>query len=128
METKVVNAVNTVTVEWVNISQTKCLRIAIRGRLTEKTASGAISEWKEAFALDPIPGKKNVICSCLKMTAYDTNARKLWQNTINELKSQIDYFWIVTDNKLFVMAAKTMGLITKFKLRTVSSEDDIQLE
>lgn len=129
MQTNIGVAVNTVTVDWAEISNEKCLRITIKGRLTEKTANEAILQWKEAFDLQHESGEKiNIICSCLKMTGYDTNARKMWQNTISELKDQIGYFWIVTDNKLFVIAARTMGLITKFKLRTVSSENDIRLE
>lgn len=129
METNVLSAVNTVVVEWIEISGKKCLRISIIGRLTEKTATKAISHWKEGFSLQLIPGEKAiVICNCLKMSTYDTNARKLWQNTISELKSQIGYFWIVTDNKIFKMAAKTMGLVTRFKLVTVSSEEDIRME
>lgn len=129
METNVLSAVNTVNVEWIEISDKKCLRILIIGRLTEKTASKAITQWKEGFSLQLTPGEKAiVICNCLKMSAYDTNARKLWQNTISELKSQIGYFWIVTDNKLFKMAAKTMGLVTRYKLVTVSSENDIHVE
>lgn len=129
METNVLIAVNSTEVEWIEISNKKCLRISIIGRLTKKTATKAVTQWKEEFALQLAPDEKAiVICNCIKMSSYDTDARKLWQNTISELKSQIGYFWIITDNKLFKMAAKTMGLVTRFKLLTVSSEDDIVME
>jgi hypothetical protein len=116
-------------IEWVNIANKPCLRIRIVDELTEESAKTAVMEWKAAFASKLSSGEKTtVICNCLKMNGYESNARKLWQNTIGELKNQIDFFWIVTDNKLFRIAGQTMGLLTKFKIKTVTSEADIIME
>jgi hypothetical protein len=61
------------------------------------------------------------------MTGYDTNARLIWQNSIGELKAQISTIWVVSNNSLFTIAAKTMGFISKFTIKTAKSEDEIYL-
>ena len=123
METKEVN------VMWVQKYDKKCLKLTIHGHLSEKNAFEAVSKWKEELSTNLESGEKaNIICNCLNMTGYDTGARKLWQQTISDLKSQIEYIWIISDNKLFRTAAKTMGLLTKFKIKTANSESDICIE
>ena len=62
------------------------------------------------------------------MKGYSTEARKIYQQTISELRSKIEYFWIVTDNKIFKTAAMTMGFLTKLKIKTTDSESDIICE
>lgn len=56
------------------------------------------------------------------MKGYDTNARKIWQKTINELKSEISELWVISNNKLIRTAVITMGVMTKFKILTADSE------
>lgn len=123
------DALNSVDVEWVEISNQRCLKLTIRGQLTEKSAAKATSKWKEEFALNLKPGEKAVvICSCNQMDGYETNARKLRQQTIGELKTQIGHFWIVTNNKLFKAVAQTMGLLTQLKIRTADTDDKVNME
>jgi hypothetical protein len=126
METTVVNSVD---IKWIEKSEKKCLQLAIHGYLSEKIALEVTSKWKEEIMLNlKTDDKAVIVCNCLKMTGYDSNARKIWQQTISDLKSQIGYLWIITDNKLFRTAAMTMGLLTKFKIRTASSESEICIE
>ncbi len=123
METKGVN------VKWVETSEKKCLKLTIHGHLSDKNAFEAVSKWKEELSTNLKSGEKaNIICNCLNMTGYDTNARKQWQQTISDLKSQVEYIWIISDNKNFRTAAKTMGFLTKFKIKTANSESEICIE
>lgn len=125
----VTTAINTVEINWIEKSEKKCLQLAIQGYLSEKIALEITSKWKEEILLNLKKDEEAIIvCNCLKMTGYDSNARKIWQQTISDLKSQIGYIWIITDNKLFRTAAMTMGLLTKFKIRTASSESGICIE
>jgi len=59
------------------------------------------------------------------MDDYEPLARTIWQNTINELKSQIRSMWVVTDSPIIATGAIIMSLFTSFKIKTVSSEEDI---
>jgi hypothetical protein len=122
-------AVNKINVMWIEKSTQRCLRIAIHGYLNEENASEATSKWKEELSRNLKSEEKAfVICNCINMTGYAPNARKLWQQTLSELKNQIGCFWIITDNNMFVMAAKTMSLLTKFKIKTAKSESEIYIE
>ncbi|NOZ45495.1 MAG: hypothetical protein GXO79_01810 [Chlorobi bacterium] len=118
-----------VNIEWIQKKEKKCLRLTINGQLDENIAKKAISKWREEFTFNLAADEKvAIICNCLNMTGYETNARKLWQQTINELKSQIDYMWIISTNTMFKTAAKTMGLLIRFKIKTANSESEIFAE
>jgi hypothetical protein len=120
---------NQVQVNWIQSSKGNCLRIEIQGRLSEENAKKATSKWKEEFSIVLKPGEKaNIICNCANMSGYDTEARKRWQQTISDLKSQIEYLWVVTDSNTIRIAANTMGLLTKFKIKTAKSESEIPQE
>ena len=121
--------VNKINVMWIEKSEKRCLRIAIHGYLSEENASETTSKWKEELSRNLKSGEKAfVICNCINMTGYAPNARKLWQQTLSELKNQIGCFWIITDNKMFIIAANTMGFLTKFKIKTAKSESEICME
>jgi hypothetical protein len=120
---------NQVNIDWIQRSAKSCLRIEIQGRLNEENASKATSKWKEEFSNTLKPEEKaNIICNCLNMTGYDTEARKQWQQTISDLKSQIGYLWVITDSNVIRIAANTMGLLTKFKIKTAKSESEVSEE
>ena len=116
---------NRVNVNWIRKFEKKCLSLEIYGHLSTENAFSATSRWKEEVSALESGEKANIICNCLKMTGYDTEARKQWQQTIGDLKSQIKCMWIITDNNLFRMAARTMGLLTKFQIKTAKSESEI---
>ncbi|MDA3953658.1 MAG: hypothetical protein PF485_08430 [Bacteroidales bacterium] len=117
---------NEVDIKWIQKFEKKCLRLAINGFLNDKNALAAVSKWREEFAHKLKSGEKaNIICNCLEMTGYETSARKQWQQVISELNSQIGNVWIISNNKLFLAAANTMGFLSKFTIKTASSESEI---
>lgn len=121
--------VGTVKVEWIKLSGNNCLKISINGLLNEPNAVKATSQWKEEIASSLLPGEKaTIICNCQNMTGYEAEARKLYQKTIMDLSNQIGHLWIVTNDSIFKMAAKTMGVMTRFKIKSVNSEADIVFE
>jgi len=115
-----------VKVDWIDNSDRRYLNIEIRGHLSETIAQDAVAIWKEQLTLNLKNGEKtNVVCNCLNMKGYDTEARKAWQQTVRELGNRIDCMWIITDNNLFRVAASTMGLMTKYKIKTAKSEAEV---
>ncbi len=118
-----------VNVNWNHKHEKKYLSLKINGFLAEEIALTAITKWKEEMTNNIKLGEKaNIICDCINMTGYDTKARKQWQQTISELKSQIGCMWIITDNKIFRIAASTMGLMANLKIKTAKSESEIYFE
>lgn len=117
-----------VEVVWKEKSEKKYLEINISGYLSEENAKNAVTTWQQQFEKNVPQGEKvHVVCNCIHMTRYSTEARNMWQSTIGKLKKQISCLWIVTDNKMFIVAAGMMSLVTKFKIKTVKSEADIIL-
>ncbi|HUW06682.1 MAG TPA: hypothetical protein VMW01_10515 [Williamwhitmania sp.] len=117
-----------IKIAWCEKKGHKCLVFSFDGFFTEEQAAQAKKRWVEEFATQLQPNEKvPIIFSCLKMTGYDTNARLIWQNSIGELKAQISTIWVVSNNSLFTIAAKTMGFISKFTIKTAKSEDEIYL-
>ena len=60
------------------------------------------------------------------MTGFDTDARRIWQDTMKSHKNQIDVIWLVSDNIFIRGAAKTMGLLTGFPIKVTKSINDIK--
>ena len=59
------------------------------------------------------------------MTGYDSKARILWQKSMGEMHTRTGVIWMVTTNPLFKIAAKTMTLLTRYKMKPVESEQQI---
>ena len=73
------------------------------------------------------PGIKNhLIFNCAAMTGFDTEARRVWQDAMNKMKPQIGSIWIVSTNVFILGAARTMGLLTGFNIKTAKLLDKIQ--
>ena len=102
------------------------LQFDFAGHLDEATALKAISAWKEKLAsLHPPDAKVDLIYNCVSMTGYDTAARKKWQETMKELQTRTNVVWIISDNIFMIGAAKTMGVLTRYTIKTVRSLEDV---
>jgi hypothetical protein len=103
-----------------------CLRLTITQKLNKQEAAQMCQEWK-AFADSNKPAKHVVIINALDMTDYEPMSRVIFQETINELKTQIESIWVITNSKLISAGAALMGLFTSFKIKSVASESQIAL-
>ncbi len=112
-------------IEWKIISDEPCLYFIFTGTLTENDAVLAIGKWKKLISEKNHP-KLKLVYNCLEMDGYDKRARVIWQNTILELKDQIDEIWVIAKSNLIKIGASVMGTFTKFKIRVVESEQDIK--
>lgn len=121
-------AKNAVNVEWKTIQESECLHIEIVGFLGAEIANTATEKWKSLLE-DRMKDNEQtvVICDCENMKGYHADARKMWQQTMSETRPYMKNMWIVTDNKLFIIAAKSMGFITNFPLKTAKSINDVVL-
>ena len=79
IEEKIKVNTNKVRVNWVEKSDMKCLKLTIEGRFVENNAMEAVSKWKEELSNYDSDKKASIICNCSRMTGYDANARKIFQ-------------------------------------------------
>ena len=106
------------------IENEECLKFTFNGSFNENDALEGIDDWKDIFA--SAQGERAVIIwDCLKMTGYESKARKAWQRAIKDLKNQIECVWLITDSKLIKTGAKLMNAFTSFKLNVVKSTENI---
>ncbi|MCU0430469.1 MAG: hypothetical protein MUF42_10910 [Cytophagaceae bacterium] len=102
----------------------KWLWFVFPAMLEEASAIEAVQHWKEHFNQSLKPGDKaNLIFDCSHMKNYDTASRQLWQRTMVEHRANIGDIWIISQNRLILTAAKTMGLLTGFKIKVALSEE-----
>ena len=101
-----------------------CLKFLFKGLLQEKDALLAIEEWKAYFQSKPME-KIVLIWECQEMKGYDTASRTAWQNTLNELKPQIENIWLITTSKLIKLGAQIMSVFTSLNIKVVESEEQI---
>lgn len=93
------------------------------GHLDIEAATVAIEAWKLRAAEQ---SKLNLIYNCLEMSGFDTAARKLWQATMSELKIKTGSIWVISSNAFILGAAKTMGLLTGYDIKTAKSIENIK--
>jgi hypothetical protein len=111
-----------VLLEWTVYEGKRFLVFHFKGYLDEFSAKIAIQQWVHEFEKEPADsGKIDIIYNCNEMTGFDTAARKKWQQTMSTLKSRLANVWIISDNRFILAAAKTMGLLSGFKIRAARS-------
>jgi len=108
----------------IKINENECLRFSFSGVLTRKQAVEICDEWTEMFNHEKAV-KYHIIFNATHLDNYEPLARIAFQNTINNLRSQIVKIWVVTDSKLISAGAAIMGIFTSFSIKSVSSEDQI---
>ena len=111
---------------WCLINGRECLKFTFRGTLTEIDAIDAVSKWKKMFSTRK-DEKIVIIWQCKKMVSYEPMARIIWQNTLKELKNQIDTIWLVSDSIIIQAGAKIMAFFTILNLKVVNSEEKIRV-
>lgn len=113
-------------IEWLKSYQQKCLKFTFNEKLTEENAIVGVDKWKNCFSNYP-NNKITLIWDCKSMSGYDPNARNYWQAAMKEMKNQIDTIWLITNSVLIRMGASAMSVFASFKIKVVSSEQEIEI-
>jgi hypothetical protein len=122
------NNVITTTQNDVAISETNrngkmYIQFDFHGYLDHPSAVKGIEIWRKFMAGD---GKKDLIYNCSEMSGFDSTSRQMWQATMKEFKPQIGNIWMISENRFILAAAKTMGLLAGFSMKTARSLDEIK--
>lgn len=94
-----------------------------KGYLDHPAAVQGIEQWKSLMKGN---AKKDLIYNCADMSGFDSTSRQMWQATMKEFKARIGNIWIISGNQFILAAAKTMGLLAGFSIRTAKSIDQIR--
>ncbi|HOX83110.1 MAG TPA: hypothetical protein PLJ60_14980 [Chryseolinea sp.] len=109
------------------VNNKTCLQFDFPDYLDSETASAAIEIWKlEMKRLKDSGVKINLIFNCDCMTGFDTEARRKWQMEMKEQKNSIADVWVICNNIFILGAAKTMGLLSGYSIKTSRSISEIK--
>lgn len=112
-------------IEWRDINGIRCLFFTFSGIFRKADADMAVRIWKAMFSDYP-DRKFNIVWQCLAMENYEGKARKVWQETMKELKEQISMVWLVTDSVLIQAGAEIMIYFVFYDMKVVKSLDELQ--
>jgi len=116
-----------VSVQLIRKNNKPHLQFDFKGHLDEASAVKAIDEWRKGLAnVSPPNTKVDLIYNCISMTGFDTSARKKWQQAMKELQPRTNVIWIVSDNIFIVGAAKTMGVLTRYTIKSVRTLEEVE--
>lgn len=93
--------------------------------LSEKMADAAIQLWKIEKTRAINNGKADLIFNCIEMVGFDTEARRKWQATLKELKSETGEIWVVSESIFILGAAKTMGILAGYQVKVTRSLKEV---
>ena len=112
---------------WQNDGSKRFLKFVFHGHFTEEEARSVIDKWIEEFSKElPDDTKTNIIWDCLEMTGFDPKVKKIWQDILKSLSPKIADIWIISTSPVIRIAALTMGMFSKFNIKTVIKESDIK--
>lgn len=123
MMSNVAEGVKEVVITEITRGNNTYIRFDFKGYLDHPAAVKGIEVWKNLMTGQ---SKKDLIYNCTDMTGFDTTSRQMWQTTMKELKPRIGNIWMISTNRFILAAAKTMGLLTGFSIRTAKSIDEIR--
>lgn len=113
-------------VEWLQQGATPVLRFTFGEHLSEVDAAAAIEDWRACFAEHP-DAKVPIVWDAVKMRGYDSGARRMWTETLKELKPRIGPIWLVSESSVIRMGASVMSMLSGLDIHPVRSMDAVRL-
>lgn len=92
--------------------------------LQEESATEAVKKWQAIF--NDYPNQKfTLVWDCSKMQNYRAGARKIWQQTLVELKDQIDRVYVISPSATIKAGVYLMNSFTSYNFKIISSLRDL---
>lgn len=111
-------------VKWSIKNGKKYLHFLFDEYLNKDQAQKLIQDWEKLTVNHS--DKICLIWDCSKMEGYDPDARKLWQDKLKKIKSSIETIWLISNSNIIKMGASIMSMFMPFKIKNVSSENEIK--
>ena len=96
------------SVQWERFGDHRCLVISFEGKLEVKDAKAKMKSITAAIeaAGEPVA----MVWDAARMTGYESEARKLWQDGLKRLRPQIRAIHLVSDSAVIRMGASVVGM------------------
>lgn len=121
------NTLNKVNIEWVSRLDQECLKFTFKGIFTRKVAQTTINQWKAYFNFHK-DSQIVLIWDCSNLTGFESLAGVAWQKAMREMADQISSVFLISESKLICTGVSLMSMLTRFKIKPLSSEAEIDLE
>jgi hypothetical protein len=113
-----------VKVVWEVRGSRKCLEFRFPQELTSAAAEEAIRAWRaELGSAGTAP--LTIVWDCRRMKGYDSQARRIWQDALQEMKGRIATVWLVSGSPFVRLGAMLMGKALSIEIKSVESLERI---
>lgn len=109
---------------WRKFKDVHCLYFCFYGELSHEGAIDGIDRWQRLLEENPT-GKVTLVWDARKMTGYEKEARRAWQDMLQRTKLQIDTIWLVSNSAFIRVGASVMSVFTRLKIRAVSDLHEV---
>lgn len=113
-----------VDVAWETHGGRKCLAFRFPQELTVGAADAAIQAWRSELRTagrEPL----TLVWDCRRMKGYDSQARRAWQDALQEMKGRIASVWLVSGSPFVRLGAMLMGKALSIEIKSVESPERI---
>lgn len=114
-----------VLVAWEGQGGGKRLGFRFPAELTTEAATEAIRMWREAVestGREPV----TLVWDCRIMKGYSSDARRAWQDALQEMKIRTGTVWLVSGSPFVRLGAMLMGKALSIEIKSVDSPDAIR--
>jgi len=113
-----------VDVLWEMHGNRKCLEFRFPQELTTAAAEEAIGRWRAELPATGT-GPLTIVWDCRRMKGYDAQARRVWQDALQEMKGRISTVWLVSGSPFVRLGAMLMGKALSIEIKSVESPERI---
>ena len=115
----------TSSVRWERFGEHRCLVVAFTGRLEVDEARTKMASIRAALVgvQEPVA----MVWDAAGMTGYDGEARKFWQEGLEELRPRIRAIHLISESKLIRMGASVVGMFLGLEITSWPSREAVRI-
>ncbi|MBS1487770.1 MAG: hypothetical protein JST43_09285 [Bacteroidetes bacterium] len=102
------------------------IQFDFEGDLTHRVAQDGIRQWENEMGKLAEGQKINLLFNCVSMLGFETEARKQWQEIMKKFKPQIENVWVISESIFIRGAARTMGMLTGYNIKSCRSISEVE--
>ena len=108
------------------LGEERYFKVSFLGHFCSDHANNLLAALK-SHGIDEVE-RISMIWDCTEMRGYDSDARDIWQDFFNEIKSRIDVVHLISDNIAYRTAARALGIYWRVKMSVWSDYSQFESE
>ena len=113
------------SVRWERVGVHRCLVVQFEGKLLADEARAKIAAIQAE--LDDVSEPVHMIWDALAMTAYEGEARTLWQDGLAGLRPRIHAIHLITASSVIRMGASVVGMVLGLDIECWPSREAVEI-